>query len=101
MACRYYLTSEKVQCIHEKNRRYLSSALQYLCATNLDLWAMCRDVGGAHFGQATTNIIEGFNGTIIVARFLPVTVMMEYIFYMTVIIVNTEGNRAVAAIQEN
>ena len=76
-------------------------ALQYLAAINLELWAMCYDVGGARYGQATTNIMEGFNGTIRMARFLPVTAMMEYVFYRIVTIVNKERNRAVAAMQEN
>ncbi|WOH13261.1 hypothetical protein DCAR_0832770 [Daucus carota subsp. sativus] len=40
----------------------------------LEMWTMSFD-GGHRYGQATTNMIESFNGCIRSARFLPVTSM--------------------------
>lgn len=68
------------------------TALQYLRDITAELWTLCHDTGGARYGQATTNMMEGFNGNVRMARFLPVTAMMEYIFYKTVKIVNTNRN---------
>lgn len=74
-------------------------ALQYLEDIDPELWTICHDVGGARYGQATTNIMEAFNGNIRMARFLPVTAMMEYIFYRNVKIVNTQRNNVEDSMQ--
>ncbi|XP_047313724.1 uncharacterized protein LOC124917311 [Impatiens glandulifera] len=49
----------------------------------LEMWTMSHD-GGYRYGQATTNMVEGFNGILRSARFLPITSMVEYIYYRSV-----------------
>ncbi|KAL6529661.1 hypothetical protein OROGR_015284 [Orobanche gracilis] len=49
----------------------------------MDMWTMSHD-GGYRYGQATTNMIESFNGSLKSARFLPITSMIEYIYYRSV-----------------
>lgn len=67
-------------------------ALEYLRNIPAHKWTLSHDTNGYRYGQATTNAMEGFNGNIRRARFLPVTAMMEYLFYRTVHIVNTNRN---------
>ncbi|KAL8097987.1 hypothetical protein AgCh_030933 [Apium graveolens] len=51
---------------------------------------------------ATTKIIEGINENVRMTLFLPVTAMMEYLFYKTTrAAINTERNRVVTAMEEN
>ncbi|XP_017216790.1 uncharacterized protein LOC108194350 [Daucus carota subsp. sativus] len=72
-------------------------ACRWLRAINPALWTISHDTGHAHYGQATTNITESFNGNVRVARFLPVSAMLEFLFYKTVRTVNKERN----AVQES
>ena len=86
-------TQEKKHIAYMKRIGEISSkVLAYLENINREKWALCYDTDGVRYGQATTNIMEGFNGNIRMARFLPVTTMMEYIFYKAVKIVNTQIN---------
>ena len=47
-------------------------AERWLRKIPLEMWTMSHD-GGYRDGQATTNMIESFNGLLCSARFLPVT----------------------------
>ncbi|XP_074360502.1 uncharacterized protein LOC141700696 [Apium graveolens] len=67
-------------------------ALEYLRRIPAEKWTLCYNTNGYRFGQTTTNIMEGFNGNIRRAHFLPVTAMMEYLFYKTVRILDTHRN---------
>ncbi|XP_074379718.1 uncharacterized protein LOC141720689 [Apium graveolens] len=58
-------------------------AERWLGKIPLKMWTMSHD-GGYRYGQATTNMIESFNGLLRSARFLPVTAMVEYIYYRSV-----------------
>ena len=58
-------------------------AERWLRKIPLEMWTMSHD-GGYRYGQATTNMIECFNGLLRSARFLPVTAMVEYIYYRSV-----------------
>ena len=58
-------------------------AERWLRKIPLEMWTMSHD-GGYRYGQATTNLIECFNGLLRSARFLPVTAMVEYIYYRRV-----------------
>lgn len=75
------------------------NALQYMRAINPELWTICHDVGGTRYGQETTNIMEGFNGSITMTRFLPITAMMEYLFYKSVKVVDTHQNKVEESLQ--
>ncbi|XP_074347594.1 uncharacterized protein LOC141686457 [Apium graveolens] len=66
-------------------------ALNYLSKIPMDRWTLSHD-NGALYGQTTTNMLEGFNGNIRRARFLPVAAMMEYLFYKAVTIIDTHRN---------
>ncbi|XP_074374676.1 uncharacterized protein LOC141715091 [Apium graveolens] len=66
--------------------------LEYLRKISAEKWTLCYDTNGYRYGQTTTNIMEGFNGNIRQARFLPVTAMMEYLFYKTVRILDKHQN---------
>ena len=80
--------------------RISPQAVTYLREINPALWTICHDTGHARYGQATTNVTESFNGNIRQARFLPVTAMMEFLFYKTVRTVNKERNAALESMQE-
>ncbi|KAL6518338.1 hypothetical protein OROMI_034039 [Orobanche minor] len=58
-------------------------AERWLRKIPLEMWTMSHD-GGYRYGQATTNMIESFNGLLRSAHFLPVTAMVEYIYYRSV-----------------
>ena len=75
-------------------------ALDYLATIPVDKWTLCHYTDGVRYGQATTNVMEGFNGNIRRARFLPVTAMMEYLFYKAVKIVDTHRNNVEDNIQK-
>ena len=89
---------------HEAYMKHIArispQALTYLREINPALWTICHDTGHARYGQATTNVTESFNGNIRQARFLPVTAMMEFLFYKTVRTVNKERNAALESMQE-
>ncbi|XP_047326128.1 uncharacterized protein LOC124929780 [Impatiens glandulifera] len=53
----------------------------------LEMWTMSHD-GGYRYGQATTNMVESFNGLLRSARYLPVTSMIEYTYYRSVKLVS-------------
>ncbi|XP_063942817.1 uncharacterized protein LOC135150445 [Daucus carota subsp. sativus] len=74
--------------------------LRWLLGISPALWTICHDTGHARFGQATTNITESFNGNVRVARHLPVTAMIEFMFYKTVRTVNKERNAVLEGIGE-
>ncbi|KAL8127406.1 hypothetical protein AgCh_014356 [Apium graveolens] len=57
----------------------------------VERWILSHDTC-VRYGQTTTNMFEGFNGNIRRARFLPVTAMMEYLFYKAVTIIDTNQN---------
>ncbi|XP_074351474.1 uncharacterized protein LOC141690585 [Apium graveolens] len=67
-------------------------ALEYLRKIPTEKWTLCYNTNGYRYGQTTTNIMEGFNGNIRWAHFLPVTAMMEYLFYKTVRILDKHRN---------
>ncbi|XP_074355735.1 uncharacterized protein LOC141695386 [Apium graveolens] len=67
------------------------TALQYLATKPVERWTFYHD-SGVRYGQTTTNMLEGFNGNIRRARFLPVTAMMEYLFYKVITIVDKYRN---------
>ncbi|XP_047313929.1 uncharacterized protein LOC124917576 [Impatiens glandulifera] len=46
----------------------------------LEMWTMSHD-GGYRYSQTTTNMVESFNGILRSACFLPITSMVEYIYY--------------------
>ncbi|XP_074328069.1 uncharacterized protein LOC141665981 [Apium graveolens] len=75
------------------------TALQYLATIPVERWTLSHDTG-VRYGQTTTNMLEGFNGNIKRARFLPVTAMMEYLFYKVVIIVDKHRNIVDDGLQE-
>lgn len=75
------------------------AALTWLSKIDPTKWTLAHDYEGRRYGIATTNMVEGFNGSIRKARFLPVTAMMEYLFYKTVKIVNTHRNNVVERMQ--
>lgn len=64
----------------------------------LDMWTMSHD-GGYRYGQATTNMIESFNGNLRSARFLPITSMVEYIYYRSVKLVAERRTQTLSDIQ--
>ncbi|XP_074358120.1 uncharacterized protein LOC141697578 [Apium graveolens] len=73
--------------------------LQYLATIPVERWTLSHD-SGVRYGQTTTNMLEGFNGNIRMARFLPVTTMMEYLFYKVVTIVDKHRNIVDDGLQE-
>lgn len=75
------------------------AAFEYLDRIPKNKWTLSHDTHGARYGQATTNMMEGFNGNIRRARFLPVTAMMEYLFYKIVKIMNTHRNSVEESLQ--
>ncbi|XP_017246987.1 uncharacterized protein LOC108218520 [Daucus carota subsp. sativus] len=75
-------------------------ALRWLQGINPALWTICHDTGHARYGQATTNITESFNGNVRVTRHLPVTAMIEFLFYKTVRTVNKERNAVLEGLSE-
>ncbi|XP_074377655.1 uncharacterized protein LOC141719173 [Apium graveolens] len=66
-------------------------ALDYLSRIPVERWTLSHD-NGVRYGQTTTNMFEGFNDNIRRARLLPVTAMMEYLFYKAVTIIDTHRN---------
>ncbi|XP_074354039.1 uncharacterized protein LOC141692963 [Apium graveolens] len=66
-------------------------ALDYLARIPVERWTLSHD-NGVRYGQITTNMLEGFNGNIRRAHFLPVTAMMKYLFYKVITIINTHRN---------
>ncbi|XP_074346629.1 uncharacterized protein LOC141685426 [Apium graveolens] len=75
------------------------TALQYLATRPVERWTLSHD-SGVRYGQTTTNMLEGFNGNIRRARFLPVTAMMEYLFYKVVTIIDKHRNIVDDGLQE-
>ncbi|XP_074356547.1 uncharacterized protein LOC141696287 [Apium graveolens] len=75
------------------------TALQYLATIPVERWTLSHD-SGVRYGQTTTNMLEGFNDNIRRARFLPVTEMMEYLFYKVVTIVDKHRNIVDDGLQE-
>lgn len=53
----------------------------------LEMWTLSHD-GGYLYGVRTTNMAECFNNNVNMARFMPVSVMVEYIFYRMVKLFN-------------
>ena len=75
----------KHEAYMKKIREISEEALRWLRAINPALWTICFDTGHARYSLATTNITESFNGNVRVARFLPVTTMIEFLFNKTVL----------------
>ncbi|KAK1387122.1 hypothetical protein POM88_015300 [Heracleum sosnowskyi] len=59
------------------------AAEEWLRNIPLEMWTMSHD-GGYRYGQATTNMVETYNGQLRSARHLPITSMVEYIYYRSV-----------------
>ncbi|XP_074341993.1 uncharacterized protein LOC141679390 [Apium graveolens] len=57
----------------------------------VERWTLSHDTG-IRYGQTTINMLEGFNGNIRRARFLPVKAIMEYLFYKAFTIIDTHRN---------
>lgn len=74
-------------------------AEQWLRDIPLEMWTMSYD-GGYRYGQATTNMIESFNGCLRSARFLPVTSMVEYIYYRSVKLVAERRTQTLNDLQD-
>ncbi|XP_074376676.1 uncharacterized protein LOC141718197 [Apium graveolens] len=73
----------KFEAAMEQIKELNPDAERWLRKIPLEMWTMSHD-GGCRYGQATTNMIESFNGLLRSARFLPVTAMVEYIYYRSV-----------------
>ncbi|CAM8960811.1 unnamed protein product [Rhodiola kirilowii] len=73
----------KFEAVMKKIKEQNPDAERWLRDIPLEMWTMAYD-GGYRYGQATTNMVESFNGSIRSARFLPVTSMVEYLYYRSV-----------------
>lgn len=73
---------------------------EYLHRIAAHNWTLCHDTNGHRYGQATTNMMKGFTGNIRRARFLPVTSMIEYLFYKAIKIVNTHRKNVEDSLQK-
>ncbi|WOG99912.1 hypothetical protein DCAR_0519268 [Daucus carota subsp. sativus] len=66
----------KFEAAMNKIKELNPDAEKWLRNIPLEMWTMSQD-GGYRYGQATTNMIESFNGLLRSARFLPVTSMIK------------------------
>jgi hypothetical protein len=65
-------------------RQYNKDAAKILDEeTDVDKWTLAKD-GGRRYGAMTTNLFECFNGVLKGARNLPITAMVEFIYFKLV-----------------
>ncbi|WOG95355.1 hypothetical protein DCAR_0414670 [Daucus carota subsp. sativus] len=70
----------KFEAAMNKIKEFNPDAEKWLRNIPLEMLTMSND-GGYRYGQATTNMIESFNGLLRSACFLSVTSMIDYIYY--------------------
>ncbi|XP_074342754.1 uncharacterized protein LOC141680424 [Apium graveolens] len=73
----------KFEIVMKKIKDLSSIAEEWLRNIPLEMWTMYHD-GGYRYGQATTNMVETYNGQLRSAHHLPVTSMVEYTYYRNV-----------------
>ena len=65
-------------------RHYNKDAAEILDnETEVEKWALAKD-NGRYYGAMTTNLSECFNGVLKGARNLPITAMVEFIYFKLV-----------------
>ncbi|KAH9615268.1 hypothetical protein KSS87_003641, partial [Heliosperma pusillum] len=55
-------------------------AQHYVADVGIEKWSICHD-GGHRYGILTTNLAEAFNNVLKGARFLPITALVQFIFF--------------------
>jgi hypothetical protein len=63
--------------------KYNGEVVQYLDELTVQRWTLVHD-DGCRYGAMTTNLSECFNGVLKGARSLPITIMVQFIFYKLV-----------------
>ena len=73
----------KFNKIMETITKYNDEAIQYLDELTVQRWTLVHD-DGCQYGAITTNLSEFFNDVLKGARSLPITTMVQFIFYKLV-----------------
>ena len=80
-------------------KRYNEEARIELDTIPKELWALAHD-NGLRYGAMTTNLSECFNGVLKGARSLPITAMVQYIFFKLVSYFNAKRNQTQAQLDD-